>query len=115
MWIGCLACHNSGRLVGGWFDVLDADEVTSVDVHGDTLRHFAAAHEELWGFNTDSMPGGPGEISLLEAAHPPEDSSKSPCGESPGLLFYLEVIDPVQFVAGRDPVDGSQPRTAARM
>ncbi|WP_283205483.1 antirestriction protein ArdA [Glutamicibacter sp. V16R2B1] len=28
VWVDCLHCYNSGRLVGEWFDAVDADEVT---------------------------------------------------------------------------------------
>ena len=28
-WIGCLACYNEGRLVGDWYDAINAAEVTT--------------------------------------------------------------------------------------
>lgn len=33
IWVGCLACHNAGRLVGEWFDAIDGDTLTVADVH----------------------------------------------------------------------------------
>lgn len=33
VWIGCLACHNAGRLVGAWFDADEAADVTPADIH----------------------------------------------------------------------------------
>lgn len=34
VWIGCLACYNSGRLVGEWCEAEDAGYVTPDDLHG---------------------------------------------------------------------------------
>lgn len=34
VWIGCLACYNTGRLVGDWHDAIGAADVTTTDVHG---------------------------------------------------------------------------------
>ena len=45
IWVGCLACHNAGKLIGEWIDVneREEDEVTPEYIHGrDT------SHEELW-------------------------------------------------------------------
>lgn len=60
-WIGCLACYNSGRLVGEW---LDADGLEDPD----TLAAICTRpdHEELWAMDLDGIPGG--ECSPLEAA-----------------------------------------------
>lgn len=39
VWIGCLACYNSGRLVGDWHDAIGAVDVTTADVHGGPSSH----------------------------------------------------------------------------
>lgn len=65
VWIGCLACYNDGRLVGGWFDAETADEVTTYDIHGAHTR--ADLHEELWCFDIENIPVGR-EMSPNEAA-----------------------------------------------
>lgn len=66
VWIGCMSCCNSGRLVGAWYDAISADEVTLADVH----RGFGggrAGCEELWCFDLDGMPVHR-EMSPAEAA-----------------------------------------------
>lgn len=65
VWIGCLACYNNGHLVGDWFDAAVADEVTVADVHGAVPPQ--GVHEEIWVFDTDSMPGPAEEMSPHEA------------------------------------------------
>lgn len=63
VWIGCLACYNEGRLVGEWRDAIDADDVTSEDVHRNVakdpavLEFVAMAHEELWCMDLDETQG----------------------------------------------------------
>jgi antirestriction protein len=66
VWIGCLHCYNSGRLVGEWFDAIDADEVTMTDVHRGAggIRTGCA---ELWCFDHENLPVR-GEMSPHEAA-----------------------------------------------
>ena len=54
VWIGCLACYNSGELVGDWFDAAEAADVTLDVLH---LEHpFTEGCEELWCFDVDGMP-----------------------------------------------------------
>ncbi|ROR54111.1 antirestriction protein [Luteococcus japonicus] len=65
-WIGCLHCHNSGRLVGEWFDAENADEVTLADVHGGAHR-VRSGCEELWVMDHENIPVS-GEVSPSEAA-----------------------------------------------
>lgn len=65
VWVGCLACHNNGRLVGDWFDAEDAEDVTTYDIHGANTR--ADLHDELWCFDLENMPVGH-EMSPHEAA-----------------------------------------------
>ena len=42
VWIGCLGCYNEGRLVGEWYELDEATEVTFEDVHN-------AARLDPWG------------------------------------------------------------------
>lgn len=64
--ISCLSCHNSGRLVGDWFDDLGADEVTLTRVHGGAGNIFAGC-EELWCMDHEGIPVR-GEFGPLKAA-----------------------------------------------
>lgn len=66
VWIGCLLCQNSGKLVGEWFNAIDADEVTLADVHRGAGGSRAGC-EELWCFDVDDMPVHH-EMSPAEAA-----------------------------------------------
>lgn len=67
VWIGCLACcYNNGQLVGEWFDAIDADDVTLVDVHRGSGGSREGC-EELWCFDGDDMPVHR-EMSPSEAA-----------------------------------------------
>lgn len=63
-WVGCLACYNAGRLNGDWVDAEEAANVTPEDLHDDPEE--AAEHEELWVFDTESLPIK-GECSPQEA------------------------------------------------
>ena len=54
-WIGCLACYNSGKLVGEWFEAGNASDVTLIEVHGG-LAQVHSECEELWCFDTDNIP-----------------------------------------------------------
>ncbi|WP_231447124.1 antirestriction protein ArdA [Brevibacterium zhoupengii] len=66
VWIGCLYCYNSGRLVGEWFDAIVADEVTLTDVHRSASGSRDGC-EELWCLDVDDMPVHR-EMSPSEAA-----------------------------------------------
>lgn len=55
IWVGCLACYNSARLVGEWFDAIDGDEITLPDVHGGA-RHVRPGCEELWVLDHENLP-----------------------------------------------------------
>lgn len=61
-WVGCLACYNSGRLVGEW---LDADELEDADSLAAICTQ--PEHEELWVFDQECLAAG-GEMSPAEAA-----------------------------------------------
>lgn len=51
VWVGCLACYNSGRLVGDWVPAIEASDMTPEKVHGRPTEH-----EELWCFDVDGLP-----------------------------------------------------------
>lgn len=63
VWIGCLHCYNNGRLVGDWWDALEAADVTPEDVHG---KPVSESHDELWCFDIENIPTG--EIDPMTAA-----------------------------------------------
>lgn len=65
-WVGCLHCYNSGRLVGEWFDAVDADGVTLADVHR-SAGGSRDGCEELWCIDHENLPVR-GEMSPHEAA-----------------------------------------------
>ncbi|MFE4635076.1 antirestriction protein ArdA [Streptomyces sp. NPDC056773] len=64
VWIGCLACYNSGYLTGDWYDADTGDLVTPEDLHGGPTDH-----EELWVMDHDEFQGAlEGECSPAHAA-----------------------------------------------
>ncbi len=65
-WVGCLACYNSGELVGDWFEAAEAADVTLDVLH---LEHtLTEGCEELWCFDVDGLPIDE-EMDPLEAAN----------------------------------------------
>ncbi|MBI8988437.1 antirestriction protein ArdA [Corynebacterium sp. CCM 8863] len=70
VWVGCLHCYNSGRLVGAWYECADiADDPSAFDVgriHDDGGYPATTSCEELWCFDTDNVPSIC-EFDLLEA------------------------------------------------
>lgn len=66
VWIGCLHCYNSGRLVGEWSDAENAAEVTLADTHGGAHR-VRTGCEELWVMDHENIPVS-GEMSPHDAA-----------------------------------------------
>lgn len=67
VWLGCLACYNSGRLVGEWYDAADADGVTIDALHIDSGSVARVSCEEIWVMDTDGLPIAR-EMSPAEAA-----------------------------------------------
>ncbi|WFF32861.1 antirestriction protein ArdA [Propionibacterium freudenreichii] len=63
VWIGCLSHYNAGRLVGEWYDAIDAGAVTVESLHRDAGCRQSWDCEELWVMDLDSFPSGIGEIS----------------------------------------------------
>lgn len=58
-WVGCLACYNTGRLVGDWVDGIDA---------GDFVPCTGRGHEEWWVFDFEGYLGALSvECSPVEA------------------------------------------------
>lgn len=47
VWIGCIACHNSGTSTGKWCDGRDAADITSEALHSAAGHPCQANHEEL--------------------------------------------------------------------
>ena len=66
VWIGCLHCYSSGRLVGDWFDAAAADEVTLADVHESSGFDYAEC-EGLWVMAHQNIPVQ-GELDPITAA-----------------------------------------------
>lgn len=63
VWIGCLSCYNSGRLLGRWVNADEAGEMTPEEIH-----LAPTSHEELWCFDVENAPPGKrGEMSPHEA------------------------------------------------
>ena len=66
VWVGCLFCYVTGRLVGDWFPATEAEEIDLAAVHKASGRRWSAC-EELWVFDHEFVPVR-GEFGLLEAA-----------------------------------------------
>ena len=66
VWIGCLACYNSGRLTGQWYDAREAGEVTTDALHIDSGCLAPVSHDELWVMDHEGLPIS-GECSPAEA------------------------------------------------
>lgn len=64
VWIGCLACYNTGSLVGNWYPAEEAGDITPEDIHD---YDCATGHEELWVFDHEGFPEGTGEMSPMNA------------------------------------------------
>jgi len=72
VWVGCLACYNSGHLVGEWFDAADCpqgeDEFNeAIPAHVGIAAKDVSPHEELWVFDHENSPVS-GEYSPMDAA-----------------------------------------------
>lgn len=69
VWVGCLACYNDGRLVGEWFDAVDApQDMEAFDAALEIApgHRLIDGHEELWCLDTENSPVG-GEMSPMDA------------------------------------------------
>lgn len=67
VWLGCLHCYNSGRLIGRWFSCDCIMDVTLADVHGGS-EHVLPGCEEVWCMDSEYLPAGTGEMSQDRAA-----------------------------------------------
>lgn len=93
VWIGCFACYNSGRLVGDWYDAINADEITTSQLHGRTIT--PGAHEELWCFDHENLPFT-GECSPSEAAELARVIDEVPEHERQAFLAWVLSDDYVE-------------------
>lgn len=94
VWIGCLACYNTGVQHGRWFPAEDADEVTSDDLHQNPTDH-----EELWVFDHEGFPVGTGEMSPTTAVQWGELFDEVGEVQWPALLAWVETGC---YIAGGD-------------
>ncbi|MGV9189039.1 antirestriction protein ArdA [Arcanobacterium canis] len=67
VWLGCLSCYNSGRLIGRWFPCDGIEDVTLADVHGGA-EHVFSGCEEVWCMDSELLPAGTGEMCQARAA-----------------------------------------------
>lgn len=66
IWVACLHCYNSGRLVGDWFEAPEAESIDLAAVHAGS-GSLSVGCEELWVMDHENIPV-PGEMGLAEAA-----------------------------------------------
>ncbi|GAB3582818.1 antirestriction protein ArdA [Calidifontibacter terrae] len=66
VWIGCLNCYNSGRLVGQWFECSAVLETAIADIHSGA-ESVRAGCEETWCLDHENVPVR-GEFGPLDAA-----------------------------------------------
>lgn len=92
VWIGCLNCYNDGRLVGDWYDAVDADEVTLTDVHRRSGTRGRSGCEELWCFDHENIPVT-GEMSPHDAALWGEALAAVEDHMRPALTAWVETGD----------------------
>jgi len=59
VWVGCVACHELGNLVGEWVDAVGCEEFVPCDRDG-------YGHGDRWVFDTENLPIG--ECSPDEAS-----------------------------------------------
>lgn len=52
VWVGCLACYNSGRLTGEWVDAREAADYVPC-----TRTEFGSPHEEWWVMDHENFDG----------------------------------------------------------
>ena len=68
VWVGCLACYNSGLLLGDWFDADDCPD--DQESFNETVKvprsHIAEGHEEFWVMDHENSPVS-GEYSPMDA------------------------------------------------
>lgn len=85
-WVGCMACYNSGALVGQWYDAADAGDVTLADLHdGKPCPNHG---EELWCYDTEGLGGG--ELSPSEVAERADILSHA--DDADALLAYWRSV-----------------------
>lgn len=86
VWIGCLQCYNEGKLVGDWYDAVDADEITTSALHGRKIQ--PKTHEELWVMDHENLPIT-GECSPHDAAELAGVMEEVPEGDRAALIAWV--------------------------
>lgn len=66
IWVGCMNCYNSGRLVGEWFEAEDNGNIDVVVVHELGKSEMTDYCEEIWVYDHENIPVK-GEISVRGA------------------------------------------------
>ena len=89
-WIGCLQCYNEGKLVGGWYDAVDADEITTSALHGHKIQ--PDTHDELLVMDPENLPIT-GECSPHDAAELANAIDEVSECERPALIAWVESGD----------------------
>lgn len=87
-WVGCLACYNSGRLVGSWYDAAEAGDLEIDQIHSDGGYIGHCDGEELWCIDTENLPGG--ELDPTTAAGWGERYEELADDAWPAFLAYCE-------------------------
>lgn len=102
VWVGCLACYNSGALVGEWVDAVDAAEFVPCQRTG---------HEEWWCLDTDNMPVD-GEMSPADATRYAEAAAEI---DAPMAAVRAYVANVGAQMGGRGPLGGGLRKCLLRL
>lgn len=86
VWIGCFQCYNEGKLVGDWYDAVDADEITTSALHGRKIQ--PETHEELWVMDHENLLIT-GECSPHDAAELAGVMEEVPEGDRAALIAWV--------------------------
>ena len=88
-WVGCLACYNSGRLVGDWYDANEVGDLDYDQIHQDGGWLEPCDGEEYWVFDSEALPGG--EMDPATAASWGERYDElADDSQWPAYLVYVE-------------------------
>lgn len=90
VWLGCLACYNSGELVGAWMAPDEAADMTPAELHkmsGGRVPADVATHEELWVMDQEHTPLS-GEFGPLECREIADAFEAVGEDEWPAFLAY---------------------------
>lgn len=68
VWVGCLGCYNSGRLIGQWVEGTSAGDTERVSLSDSDGRCLNCGGDEFWVFDHENFGGLiSGECSPMEA------------------------------------------------